>query len=220
MKEAIKKIIEQRPYDATHKPGIIRLKIYTGPGINQVGDVFQSRGYYKESHLVYAVKSDVLDSFIQGNYYLPKIDVENIRQRLNLGSFENYLNEIESRETQETTSNIEEPTNSSEVIGTSVFQFDENKGQSRNLFQLLAFFNKEVHLCSVHPMSGTSGDRTVPGGVVNPKWHEVQATIKYNGSINTNNVFIVPSNEYPRVAIRQVPRGAGRKISEDDRFRL
>ena len=96
----IKKIISDigdvaKPYPSI--PTVIRMKIWTGPGLTQEGTIFQSIGYYPEKHIVYAVKGDALKSFESGLYYIPSGDIDNIKSILNISNAEQYLTEALKR---------------------------------------------------------------------------------------------------------------------------
>lgn len=206
-----------KPYSSV--PTIIRMKIWTGPALTQDGTIFQCLGYYPEKHIVYAVKGDALKSFNEGLYYIPSDDIDNVKSILNLSSAEDYLNEARKR-SRLPTRQVNTDT-ATEYVGRTVAFSESLSAEHKSLLTLLAFFKKEVHICTVHPRSANNGDKTTVSDVPDPLLNEVEAVLR-NGSIDVSNVWFVPSVAYNsnRMFIKAVPRGGGIKQSQLNNRRL
>lgn len=206
-----------KPYSSV--PTVIKMKIWTGPGLTQDGSIFQCIGYYPEKHIVYAVRGDMLRSLEDNLYYIPSTDIDNVRSILKLSSAEDYLRESSKR----SRSSLKDvPTNNKdEYVGRSITFDENNNAEHLKLLNLLAFFKKEVHICTVHPRSANNGDKTTVSDVPDASLNDVEAILR-NGAIDVSNVWFVPSAVYNsnRAFIKAVPRGGGIKQSQLNNGRL
>jgi hypothetical protein len=230
LKRSLEQVFEHsRPYDAKHHPGKIKLKMYMGPIIDENGRVTQSEGYYKAEHLVYAVKPDALSAMIKGEYYIDALEIDHIHKIMGLSSHsrDDFMAEVTARSTQSSKVGAEEepPEKQQEIEADEAVAKPVVDGDSEpntgNLIRLLAFYRKEVHICTVHPRSARGGDKATPGDTPSPAFNDVLASVKSNGSIDVDNVWFVPNNGIPnRLILGTVPRGGGQKVNDSRRLRL
>lgn len=195
--EPIKKIVEETIKHSASTDaktsGCVRMSIWTGPCMNKVsGTIYQSKGYYKETHTVLAVPKTKLNAFFENRFYLNPDDIKQTGRRLATGNIVNeYLNRIFKRAKEEKPVNV-------------------NKAEQTKLIRLLTFFNTEVYECSVIP----GGTNFLPDGIPDPLIHDVEANLLIDGKIDYKNVRFVHSPYVRRETINTVPIGGGIKLRE------
>lgn len=182
--------------------GKVRMSIWTGPCMDKVtGKVYQSKGYYKDTHSVFAVPKYKFNAFLEDRYYLRPDELrETAAKILVSNTITEYLNRVFKPKS------VDKP-DDKEVVGKP---YITNKGQDKKLVRLLTFFNKEVFNCTVIP-GGTS---FLPGGVPDPRLHDVEANVLNDGVIDYRNVSFIHSPYVKRETINVVPRGGGVKLRE------
>lgn len=224
IKEAIKQQFENRPYDGSHAPGVVTLRIWDGPGIDINGRVFQCRGYYKDKHIVYACLKDRYIALTKNKYHFTQSDLSNVERLLFGQNSDSYIKEVMNRSSNSSTSTTAGLSTAlsvaggiGTVIGTVInpeATVPAYRATKAKLIQLIAFYLKEVVVCSVDSLHGTGIDKLSTGGTVKPDLVEIKATISGSGLIDPVGVQFTPGPAFPQLAHRTVPFGGGEPISK------
>lgn len=215
LREAIKNQIESRPYDGSHSPGFVTLRIWDGPCLDNNNNIFQSKGYYKDTHTVYACLKDRYKALISGRYHFPQSDIE-VVERLLFKNTNAYLKEIFNRNTQSKSSTINEQTNKPKDpnIGVVINPGNNDSSTKKNrLVELLVFYFREVIRCSVDSTHGLGLDKLSTGGKIIPEYIEIKAAITSSGYIEAQSVQFIPSQNFPPEVHRAAPLGGGETLS-------
>lgn len=201
----IKQMIKESSVNRTPIPGALRMRIWTGPSVDSQKRIFISKGYYKDTHTVYAVSKVKYQMLMAGNFHFEPETLEYARSIFKQNGM-NVFNEIKRRAGIGAT----EPKRSlrdskrNEFIGTSSKTKQAEHPEITRLIQLIAFFTHEVTLCTVDQYSINSLKEEP-----NASMHEVLATMRSDGEIDYKNVSIVYSSTFPRALINRVPTGGG-----------
>lgn len=184
----------------------IRLEIWGGLGVDRNSGTIFTCPTSGTTNKIYAVKKTALDQWRKGNYkssYDELVNTARIIGITNETAFglrnTSYFNE--SLVSTNPTSPSFRPVPPYISRPTAI---NANKG----LLNELTFFLKEVHLCTINPLTRMA----LKDGYVNPSLHDVVAVVKDQStlSIDTNNVDIILKNNIDRRNVDYVPKGGGR----------
>lgn len=184
----------------------IRLEIWGGLGVDaNTGSIFTcpTSG---TTNKIYAVKKTALDQWRKGNYQFSYDELVNTSKILGItdttafgAGTNSYFNDSVG------TNRGDNP------VGKPIPPYISRPtiiGRNKGLLNELTFFLKEVHLCTINPLSRMA----LKDGYVNPSLHDVVAIVKDQTtiSVDTNNVNIILKNNIDRRNIDYVPKGGGR----------
>lgn len=198
--EIINKLIEDsyKNYNGpeNRRPSKLTMTIWTGPMMdNSNNTIYQSKGYYKDSHMVLCCSKS---SFKQLNNNTYNFRPEDIRETQALIS-KYTIKDFDSLKKNSS------PLNENEHEGISIEQSNNSA-----LIELLTFSLNEVYGCYLAP----NALYNIAGGVLDPALYEIEINLDSEGSISAKNAMVIHSPYIKRETIHNVPRGGGQKISE------
>lgn len=210
LKQILQKQVENRPYDSTHHPGYITLIIWDGPCIDNMGKIFQSLGYYKDSHTVFCCEKVKYDMLMQDRYTFTPAELKATEELIYGKSAYSYINEVIKRKGVSHGTTVAD-TIKKENLDITDAEFDANKNK---LIKLITFYLKEVIRCNVDAVHGLGLDKLSTGGKPLKHLAYVKARINGMGQIDADGVQFVASPYFPPIAHRAVPQGGGEQLSK------
>jgi len=210
-------MMSNRQGDGRSASSSVRMIIWTGLYLDSSKEIKKSKGYDKETRTVMVAPKDRFNAFIQKRWRPEAIDpvITKLKRSLNIEGGKGSEKEILER-TPSSFAGVGEPSIGPIEAPKNSTTFE---APAIDLWMELAFFDIEVTTVELAPNEGLGLDRAAPGGIVDPRYCEIEVPLTMGGKIMTVNARLVRNGNIDPSNQLRTPRGGGEPLREYRRKR-
>jgi len=189
-------------------PTSVRCEIWTGL-MHGDGLIKQCPGYIKEQRIVYICAKDRLKAFHENKYNNSLLRAIGYGIEHLIGANDIEFDKDNERAIRLGPSSFELNTLQEADISKYVKQ---NVAPRDALIKELAFFDLEVLQAELASNEGVGLDRAAPGGIVDPRYCDVEISCNSDGSLNLRNARLIRKIQIDPILESTVPKGGGEPL--------